>query len=79
MSTSVSAAERKRRARQRAFSIGEFSQAYGVGRTKIYEEIKSGRLRARKVGKRTVIIDDDAEAWFSRLPVLGPGAAAEVA
>ncbi|MGO9681448.1 MAG: helix-turn-helix domain-containing protein [Beijerinckiaceae bacterium] len=68
MPTTISAAERERRARQRAFSIREFSQAYRVGRTKIYEEIKAGRLRARKVGKRTVIIDDDAEDWLKRLP-----------
>jgi hypothetical protein len=31
-------------------------------------------LRARKVGKRTIIGDDDAEQWFQRLPVIQPGA-----
>jgi hypothetical protein len=34
-------------------SIAEFSERYGPGRTTIYEEIKLGRLRARKCGKRT--------------------------
>jgi excisionase family DNA binding protein len=79
MPTTISAAERARRARQRAFSIREFSEAFRVGRTKVYEEIKSGRLRARKVGKRTVITDDDAEEWINRLPLLRPGRSSEVA
>jgi hypothetical protein len=36
-----------------------------------YEEIKSGRLRARKIGKRTIIIVEDAEDWLRALPVIG--------
>ena len=60
----------QRRAQQRAMSIAEFCETYGPGRTTAYEEIKSGRLRARKVGKRTIITDDDAEDWLQRLPVI---------
>lgn len=63
--------ERQRRARQRAMSIAEFCEQYGLGRTKTYEELKSGRLRARKIGKRTIITEDDAEDWLLRLPVIG--------
>ena len=63
--------ERQRRARQRAMSIAEFCEQYGPGRTKTYEELKSGRLRARKIGKRTIITEDDAEDWLQRLPVIG--------
>jgi hypothetical protein len=37
--------------------------------TKAYEEIRSGRLRARKNGKRTIIIEDDAEDWLQHLPI----------
>jgi hypothetical protein len=33
-----------------------------------YEELNSGRLRGRKIGTRTLISDDDAEAWFRCLP-----------
>jgi excisionase family DNA binding protein len=62
--------ERQRRARQRAMSIAEFCEQYGPGRTKTYEELKSGRLRARKIGKRTIITEDDAEDWLLRLPVI---------
>ena len=69
--------ERQRRARQRlesiqqrAMSVDEFCRRYRVGRTTTYQEIKEGRLRARKVGKRTIIGDTDVEEWFRRLPVI---------
>ena len=62
--------EHGQRARQRAMSIAEFSENYNIGRTKAYEELKSGRLRGRKIGKRTIITEDDAEEWLRRLPVI---------
>jgi excisionase family DNA binding protein len=55
---------------RRAMSIAEFCQRYGTGRTTAYQEIKAGRLRARKCGKRTIITDDDAEAWLRDLPTI---------
>ena len=66
----ISDTERERRARQRAMSLAEFCRRYGPGKTKAYEEIKFGRLRARKIGKRTVITEDDAEDWLQHLPVI---------
>jgi excisionase family DNA binding protein len=54
----------------RAMGIEEFCDRYGLGRTRAYEEIKSGRLPARKVGRRTLITHDDAEDWLRRLPAL---------
>ena len=70
ISRSISEVEERRRARQRAMSIARFSEEYAIGRTKAYEELKSGRLRGRKIGKRTIISQDDAEAWLQRLPTL---------
>ena len=67
----LSEPEQPRRAQsesKRAFSIAEFCDRYGPGRSKAYEELKSGRLRGRKVGKRTIITEDDAEDWLRRLP-----------
>ena len=58
-------------ARQRAMSIAEFCERYGPGRTKAYEELKSGRLRSWKMGKRTIITEDDAEDWLRNLPIVG--------
>ena len=64
----ISETERQRPAHQRAMSITSFSESYAIGRTKIYEELRSGRLRGRKIGKRTVISQDDAETWLRELP-----------
>ena len=36
---------------RRSFSVNDISQRNGVGRSKIYEEIAAGRLRAR-IGSR---------------------------
>jgi hypothetical protein len=66
----ISDRERRRRASQRAMSISGFCEIYDIGRTKAYEEINAGRLKARKAGRRTIIAADDAEDWLSRLPVL---------
>jgi excisionase family DNA binding protein len=55
----------------RAFSVEAFCQRFGIGRTSAYQEIREGRLRARKIGRRTIITEDDAEDWLRRLPVIG--------
>ena len=54
----------------RAFSIREFCRQYGIGRTHTYKQIAAGRLRAVKVGRRTLIKSEAAEAWFASLPQL---------
>jgi excisionase family DNA binding protein len=52
---------------KRALSISEFCGRYGIGRTTTYEEIQSGRLRAVKVGRRTLVTESDAESWLATL------------
>jgi len=54
----------------KAYTIDLFKTAYSTGRTKIYEEIKSGRLIAHKVGNKTIILEPDAERWARSLPKL---------
>ena len=68
--SNISKCERERGALQRAMSIRVFCESYGIGHTKAYEEIKAGRLKARKVGKRTIVTADDADDWLSRLPAI---------
>jgi excisionase family DNA binding protein len=51
-------------------SITQFCERYGPGRTTVYQELKAGRLRGRKIGRRTVIAVDDAEDWLRRLPAM---------
>jgi hypothetical protein len=49
----------------RAYSIREYCDPSGIGRSQAYVEIANGRLRIRKVGRRTIIAVEDAEAWFA--------------
>lgn len=51
-----------------AFSITELAKDVNIGRTRIYEEIREGRLRARKCGKRTIVTREDRDAWLAGLP-----------
>ncbi len=53
-----------------AFSVREFCQWAGIGRTAFYEELKSGRLCAKKFGKRTLIPIPEARRWLEGLPAL---------
>ena len=51
-----------------SYSLDEAAKAAGIGLTKLREEIAARRLRARKVGSRTLITADDLEAWAASLP-----------
>jgi excisionase family DNA binding protein len=53
---------------KRLMTLPEFTGIYGVSRASIYREVKSGRLRFVKVGKRSLIDADDAESWLAALP-----------
>lgn len=54
-----------------ALTIAGACKIYNIGRTFLYEEIKAGRIAARKAGKRTLILKRDMEAWANSLPTLG--------
>jgi excisionase family DNA binding protein len=43
----------------------------GIGVTKLYEEIKAGRLRALKFGNRTLITAEAQKEWLNSLPQIG--------
>jgi hypothetical protein len=51
-----------------AISVKEFCAWSGIGRTKAYEEILFGRLKVKKVGRRTLIPFTEAQRWFEALP-----------
>jgi excisionase family DNA binding protein len=53
---------------QLGLSIEQAAKVSSVGRSKLYEEISNGRLRARKLGRRTVILMADLEVWMEGLP-----------
>lgn len=50
-----------------AFSIAEVIECTSVRRTKLYEEIKQGRLKTLKVGRRTIIPREALIAWLNSL------------
>lgn len=50
------------------YSVSEACRAASISRTKLYAEIARGRLRARKCGRRTLIVAKDLEAWAEALP-----------
>lgn len=50
-----------------AYRIPEFCQTYAISRTSLYREVKDGRLRILKRGKRTLIERAEAEKWFDAI------------
>ncbi|MCZ8314130.1 helix-turn-helix domain-containing protein [Phreatobacter sp.] len=59
-----------------ALSPHEAARLAGCGRTTLYAAIASGSLKARKLGRRTLIRRDDLLAWLDRLPTIAPTKAA---
>ena len=51
----------------RTLSIAAFCKFSTLGRTRVYEEISKGRLRAVKAGRRTLILLEEAERWLQAL------------
>lgn len=47
-----------------AVPIAEAARLSGCGRSTLYLEIKSGNLKIRKVGRRTIVALDDLRAWL---------------
>jgi excisionase family DNA binding protein len=56
---------------QGAQGIRQFCDAWNIGKTFVYAQIKSGKLRSVKCGKRTLILRADAERWARSLPQKG--------
>ena len=54
--------------RQLSYSIAETVELTSLGRSSIFEEIRSNRLRARKVGRRTIILAEDLANFLASLP-----------
>ena len=52
-----------------AYTINEFSRGHrSSGRTTVYGEIRSGKLKAKKLRGRTVILAPDAHDYLAALP-----------
>jgi excisionase family DNA binding protein len=51
-----------------AFTVADACMRSGIGRTAIYDMINSGKLTARKRGRRTLILADDLRRFLEMLP-----------
>ena len=49
-------------------SINQMVDVTSIGRSKLYEDIKLGKLRAKKNGKRTLVTIFDAIDYLENLP-----------
>lgn len=54
-----------------AYSVPEFCKRANIGRTRAYEEIKAGRLKVLKCGRRSLITPQNEKEWLRRLDTLG--------
>jgi excisionase family DNA binding protein len=57
---------------QALLTVNQFCRRHEIGRTKFYELLRSGMLRAKKIGRKTVILAADELAWLASLPDYKP-------
>ena len=66
---SVNLEQRKEEARQPrcSSSLRNFAERHDISLRLTYDEIKAGRLKIKKVGRRSIVTDEDEEAWLRSL------------
>ncbi len=50
-----------------AYGLNEINGLLGIGRSTLYAEIKSGRLRLTKIGRRSLVLADDLDTYIATL------------
>jgi excisionase family DNA binding protein len=53
-----------------AYTVKEACEISRAGRTTLYAAIRRGELVARKLGKKTLILDQDLRHWIEQLPAV---------
>jgi excisionase family DNA binding protein len=51
----------------RCLRVEDVARALGIGRSTVYDLIRSGRLRSIKIGRRRLVPRDAVEALIARL------------
>lgn len=55
---------------KRYVSIIEACDRWSIGKTRLYELLKNGELKAVKLGRRTLVDVGHGDLWFASLPRL---------
>ncbi len=53
-----------------AFTVKEACAVSRTGKTTLYGAIRRGDLVARKLGKKTLILEGDLRRWIEQLPTI---------
>ena len=56
--------------RPQACSVKEALEILNIGRTSLYEEIKKGTLKARKIGSKTIFLRDELDKFLLSRPTV---------
>ena len=51
-----------------AYTINEAINEIGIGRTKLYAEIKAGKIEIRKIGRKSIILASELQRYLTELP-----------
>jgi hypothetical protein len=54
-----------------AYRVDEALALLPFGRNKFYDEVNAGRLKARKIGRITIVLDEDLREYLRTLPLFG--------
>jgi hypothetical protein len=53
-----------------ALSIDQALEIFPASKSVLFRDIRDGRLKARKLGARTIILREDLDAYLRALPVV---------
>ncbi|RYD65973.1 MAG: DNA-binding protein [Verrucomicrobiaceae bacterium] len=62
-----------------SFTLPEWGEVTGESRSYTYEALRDGRLKAKKRGRRTIILRDDGISYLQSLPDYRPSSSREAA
>jgi excisionase family DNA binding protein len=54
--------------RTKAHTLREVGELINTGQTKLFELVKSGRLKSHKLGRKRLVLDTDLDEFLRALP-----------
>lgn len=53
---------------RKVYTIDQVCEIAQIGRTRLYQEIRDRRLKTKKLGARTLILESELDRWLESLP-----------